>query len=819
MSSDGSSLSLRILKLALAVVIGCFLLSAAYISSLVVERQEALKLVSRYNTSWLASQAVSEFTRLEQRLSAFSVPRSGVDKNEVELRFDILLSRVKLLNDGEFQDFVRRDPERQNTVRLLTGVLAAAGPLVQQLDQPGNAERTLALLKPLETKITGLASAANHYGAERVTQDQHELIRLHWLFSSVAAGLVICGFILLGLLGWHNRLLTRAHHELRFLAENLQRTSDELKHANKALNNAYVELQHQNEVLQIQELELRTQNERFDTALNNMSHGLCMVDSAGRIIVFNARFAQLFELERTVQPGATLGELISHADARGREGAAALRQICAEQQELIHNRRSATFIQGQPGGRTIAVSHQPMSSGGWVATYEDITERRQAESQIAYMAHHDALTDLANRVLFREQMERALAHAQRSDASLAVLCLDLDRFKDVNDTLGHETGDSLLKVVAQRLRACVREGDVVARLGGDEFAVLQVAVSEPHDCAVLAMRIVESLGAPYEIDGQEIVIGTSVGIALAPEGSMTPDQLLKHADLALYRAKAVGRGTFRFFEPEMDAELQARRVLEVDLRKALVNREFELFYQPQVDIRKEQISGYEALLRWRHPERGIVSPGEFIPVAEDIGLISPLGEWVIEEACREAAKWPASVKVAVNLSPVQFRNKGLVQCVRQALARSGLSPIRLELEITESVLLQDNDTTLATLHQLRHLGVRIAMDDFGTGYSSLSYLRSFPFDKIKIDQSFVQGLSSRADCLAIVQSITSLGASLGMITVAEGVETEDQFQQLRAAGCNEVQGYYFGRPKPAKELVHSLDIAEKTTAEKAKVAV
>ncbi|MCB8819377.1 putative bifunctional diguanylate cyclase/phosphodiesterase [Microvirga rosea] len=811
MSFDGPSLSLRILKAALAIVIGCFLLSAAYISSLVVERQEALKQVSRYNTSWLASQAVSEFTRLEQRLSEFNTPDSNVDSSEVELRFDILVSRAKLLTDGEFEDFVARDPERQETVRLLRETLAGAQPLIQRLNDPGNARKALDLLRPLETKVTALASAANHYGAQRVTEDQHELIRLHWLFSSLAAGLIVCGFILLGLLGWHNRLLTRAHHDLRFLADNLQRTSEELKKANKALGNAYAELQHQNGVLQIQEIELRTQNERFNAALNNMSHGLCMVDGTGHIIVFNARFADLFELESSVQPGATLNELIAYADARGREGAAALRQICAEQHELIQNRRSATFIQGQPGGRTIAVSHQPMNDGGWVATYEDITERRQAETQIAYMAHHDALTDLANRVLFREQMERALAHSHRHDTHVAVLCLDLDRFKDVNDTLGHETGDALLKLVARRLQACVREEDVVARLGGDEFAILQLSIHEPHESAVLAARIVESLGEPYDIAGQEIVIGTSVGIALS-EGDPTPDQLLKHADLALYRAKSGGRGTFRFFEPEMDAQLQARRALEVDLRKALANSEFELFYQPQVDIRKKEITGYEALLRWRHPERGIVSPAEFIPVAEDIGLISPLGEWVIHEASREAVNWPASVKVAVNLSPVQFRNKNLVQCVKNALAESTLCPSRLELEITESVLLQDNDTTLATLHQLRKLGVRIAMDDFGTGYSSLSYLRSFPFDKIKIDQSFVQGLSSRADCLAIVQSIAGLGANLGMSTVAEGVETEDQLVQLRAAGCTEVQGYYFGRPKPAHELVHTLEVFQPTRA-------
>jgi diguanylate cyclase (GGDEF)-like protein len=797
-------LSLRTLKLLLAVVIGGFLLSAVYISSVIVERQDALKQVSRYNISWLAAQAVSEFTRLEQRLSAMDVPGSGVGKDEVELRFEILLSRAKLLNDGEFQEFVQRDPERQAAVRGLNEALAALQPIIERIDTPGAARRAFEILEPLETRLTGLASAANHYGGQRVAEDQQELLRLHFLFSGLAAGLIVFGIVLLALLGWHNRLLGRAHEELRSLAGNLQATSRELEIANKALGSAYAELQDRNEVLQMQELELRMQNERFDAALNNMSHGLCMVDADGRVIVFNARFAELFSLNSVVQPGVTLKGLVKQIDSSHSAGADALWHICLQQEELIRTRRRASFIQGEPNGQTFSISHQPMTGGGWIATYEDITERRRAESQIAYMAHHDALTDLANRVLFRERLDQALTSAKRHGATIAVLCLDLDRFKDVNDTLGHETGDLLLKAVSDRLRECVRDGDVVARLGGDEFAVLQLSAHEPQDCASLASRIINTVSMPYDLDGQEVVIGTSVGIALALEGSVAPDQLLKHADMALYRAKSDRRGTYRFFEPEMDAQLQARRLLEADLRKALANGEFELFYQPQVNIRENEISGFEALLRWHHRERGMVPPGEFIPVAEDIGLISSLGEWVIEQACVEAATWPESVKIAVNLSPVQFRSKTLVQSVSRALIESGLQPSRLELEITESVLLQDNDTTLATLHQFRELGVHIAMDDFGTGYSSLSYLRSFPFDKIKIDQSFVRELTSRADCLAIVQSITKLGSSLGMITTAEGVETEEQYLQLRAAGCTEVQGYYFGRPKPARELVFSL---------------
>ncbi|WP_112663392.1 putative bifunctional diguanylate cyclase/phosphodiesterase [Microvirga flavescens] len=798
-------MSLRTLKIVLAVVIGCFILSASYISTLIVERQSALRQVSRYNTSWLASQAVSEFTRLEQRVSAFGLPDSTVDKDEVSLRYEILTSRVKLLSEGEFLDFVQRDPELGATVQSLKEAIVTLQPLVDNIEAPGAPQQALLVLMPLETKVTSLASAANHNGAARVAEDQHELIRLHWLFSSIAAGLIACGLILIGLLGRHNHLLERAHKELRSLAENLQHTSAELAEANKAVGSAYAELQIRNETLLMQEVELRTQNDRFDAALNNMLHGLCMVNADGRIIVFNARFAELFGLDSTVRPGDTLNGLIEQAESKGDElNALALRQISIEQQELMRSRRSGSFIQGQPDGRTFAVSHQPMAGGGWLATYEDITERRQAETQIAYMAHHDALTDLANRVLFRDQLEQAIAVAQRQQEPLAVLCLDLDRFKDVNDSLGHETGDALLKAVAVRIRDYIGKNDVAARLGGDEFVVLQTKLNDPHDSALLATRLIDALSAPYDIEGQEIVIGASVGIALTSQGSGTPDQLLKHADLALYRAKSNGRNTFRFFEPEMDEQLQVRRQLEIDLRKALANDEFELFYQPQVCIRANDICGFEALLRWHHPERGMVPPAEFIPVAEDIGLIVALGDWVIRRACEEAAGWPDNIKVAVNLSPVQFRNRTLVQSVLSALEKSGLTPDRLELEITESVLLQDSSSTLATLYQLRECGVRIAMDDFGTGYSSLSYLRSFPFDKIKIDQSFVRELNSRADCLAIVQSIASLGASLGMSVIAEGVETEEQFQQLRATGCTEVQGYYFGPPMRADTLAYSL---------------
>jgi diguanylate cyclase (GGDEF)-like protein len=415
------------------------------------------------------------------------------------------------------------------------------------------------------------------------------------------------------------------------------------------------------------------------------------------------------------------------------------------------------------------------------------------------MAHHDGLTALPNRVLFRQEMERELARARDGEA-VAVLCIDLDHFKRVNDTLGHAAGDALLQGAADRLRACVRETDIVARLGGDEFAIVQVQAEQPRAATVLAERLIADLSRPFDIEGHQVVVGASVGIALAPSDGTEADQLMKSADMALYRAKADGRGVLRYFESEMDAKMQARRALELDLRKALVEHEFELFYQPIVDLKSNRVSGFEALLRWNHPTQGLISPADFIPIAEDMGLITPLGEWVLRQACREAAGWPERVKVAVNLSPAQFKSKALALVVTTALADSGLAPDRLELEITESVLLQDNDTVRGILHQLRALGVRISMDDFGTGYSSLSYLRSFPFDKIKIDQSFVRDMGQHDDSIAIVRAVAGLGRNLGMSTTAEGVETNEQLGRLREEGCTEVQGYLFSRPLPASEV-------------------
>jgi diguanylate cyclase (GGDEF)-like protein/PAS domain S-box-containing protein len=436
-----------------------------------------------------------------------------------------------------------------------------------------------------------------------------------------------------------------------------------------------------------------------------------------------------------------------------------------------------------------------------MAVIEDVTDRKRADEQIFHLAHHDALTGLPNRVQYYERLDQELKRVGRGE-HLAVLCLDLDHFKNINDTLGHSIGDELLMTVTDRLRGCVRETDTIARLGGDEFAIIQTAIERPLDASTLADRIQEAMRVPFDLDGLQAVTNVSIGISLAPTNAITPNELMKQADMALYRAKAAGRNTYRFFEPEMDASMKARRRIESDLRNAVVNGGLELHYQPVVDLQDNVIVGMEALVRWRHLERGMLSPVEFISVAEETGLIVPLGEWVLRQACSDAAKWPGDIKVAVNLSPAQFKDRNLMQVVIAALAASALSPRRLELEITEELLLQDDDNTLARLHQLRELGVQIVMDDFGTGYSSLNYLRRFPLDKIKIDQAFIGDLSDGNEVsMAIVQAVVGLAKVLKARTTAEGVETEEQLTLVRAAGCTEMQGYLFSPPRPVEELL------------------
>ncbi|MGY8633093.1 EAL domain-containing protein [Bradyrhizobium sp. 14AA] len=672
---------------------------------------------------------------------------------------------------------------------------------------------------------------------------------------------------------------------------------------------------------------LESERLRLDTALNNMSQGLILYDAAGYIVTCNRRYADMFGLSHDViKPGCHIREAMYHRKERDAFNGD-VESFCADVMRIVAEGTVSTRIHQLPNGRAFQVINTPLAQGGWVATIEeitdrrnieqerdrnymflreiidhipsqitvkdartrqyllinrtaeeqfgqsseavigktpfdiypedsagivaeddsealqsdtglfkdehpwpsltkgmryitstrigirdasgeprylisvveDVTERRRAHEKIAHMAHYDALTDLPNRTLFREQIERELAKVAGGE-QFALLYIDVDEFKGINDSLGHHVGDELLKAIASRLRGCLKHGDLIARLGGDEFAVIQTGIQSPDDVLSFVTRIYEAIRQPYHCLGHQLSTDASIGIALAPQDGADLDQLIKNADLAMYGAKAEGRRTHRFFEPEMDACAKARLTMEQDLRQALVNAGFEIHYQPLVDLHSGDVSGCEALLRWRHPERGWISPAEFIPIAEDTGLINELGDWVLRTACNEAATWPAHVRVAVNVSPVQLKCDTLALRIAGALAASGLAPCRLELEITEAVLIRDDEAALSILHQLRSIGVRIALDDFGTGYSSLSYLKRFPFDKIKIDRCFVADIAETSGAPVIVQAVVNIAAASNMTTVAEGVETEAQREMLRALGCTEMQGYLFSPPKPATDV-------------------
>ncbi len=562
--------------------------------------------------------------------------------------------------------------------------------------------------------------------------------------------------------------------------------------------------------LEQQNRQLETGRRQFDAVLDAMSQGLTFFRSH-TLIVCNRRYRDIYRLSpEQAREGTMLEEVLRHRAANGSFPDMDAAEYMARRDALCREGHPFDLIDELRDGRTIAMHFQPMREAGWVATHEDITERRRAEERLVFMARHDGLTELPNRTLFHERLADAVA-LTRPGTHCAVLCLDLDGFKTVNDTLGHPVGDALLQAVAQRLCGEVRDIDTVARLGGDEFAIIQVGIESADAAAGLAERIIRLIHQPYDFDGERVVVGISLGITLAPGDGTAPDILLKSADTALCLAKLEGRGTYRFFEPDMNARLHGRRVLELDLRKALPADDFSLHYQPMLNVASGKVVAFEALIRWNHPDRGMVHPIDFISIAEDTGLIVPIGAWALLRACREAAAWPGDVSVAVNLSSAQFKGVQLLSVVQEALAASGLEPRRLILEITESVLLHKNDAQQALLHRFRALGIGIALDDFGTGYSSLSYLCGFPFDTIKIDQTFVRDLGTREESKVIVGAIIELARGLGMASTAEGVETSGQLAVLRTLGCTTVQGYLFSRPVPAAAapgLIESLRALE-----------
>ena len=569
----------------------------------------------------------------------------------------------------------------------------------------------------------------------------------------------------------------------------------------KSLSNQFQNLLRSEESLAERELSLaeKTQaleraNMQIDAALHNMSQGLCMFDADGRLVVCNERYIAMYGLSTDiVKPGCTLLEMLEHRRERGAFGNDPVKYDIKIRDAARHRERFSVRME-LDDGRVVEVVNEPTPDGGWVATHDDITERVRAEAKIAHLAHHDVLTGLPNRAAFNECFATTLERARRSGESFALMCLDLDRFKYINDLFGHAAGDALLCEVARRLEAVTR-GAFLARIGGDEFTLIVTDNNMPDAAARLAERIVAVLGDSVEIEGRKLAANACVGVAVYPIDGMDGEKLICNADAALYRAKSEGPGSYRFFEPEMDRALRENREIQHDLKSALERNEFRLVYQPVAKI-DGPVIGFEALARWHHPTRGQIPPSVFIPLAEDSGLIIALGEWVLRTACREAASWETGAQIAVNLSPAQFRHGDLPSLVHTVLLETGLAPARLELEITESVLIDDFSRAQAILRRLKNLGVKIAMDDFGTGYSSLSYLQSFPFDKIKIDRSFIFDLEYNANNAAIVRAVITLTKNLNLPVLAEGVETEEQRLILSCEGCDEIQGYLIGKPQP-----------------------
>ena len=539
---------------------------------------------------------------------------------------------------------------------------------------------------------------------------------------------------------------------------------------------------------------LEEKSQHLDSAINNMTQGLLLFDAQGRLVICNERYLEMFSLSpEIVKPGCHLHDLIQYRKTLG-SFVGDVEDYCRKflDPEGDETRDAVISI---PDGRLIHLIYKRSPDGGWATTLEDITERRRVEARIEHLAHYDALTGLPNRALFQRHAEELLMHTSSID--FAILYIDIDEFKRINDSLGHLIGDEFLRGVSARLVESVGSEDFVARLGGDEFAIVQHNVYSEEDVNKLIERIYAALRTPFDCRGHSLTADASIGVALAPRHGRDLHGLLKSADLAMYAAKAAGRRTHRFFAPSMEAEANRRRAMEIDLRAAIAEGAFELHYQPLVDLGTNAVTGGEALLRWRHPRRGMVPPADFIPIAEETGLIEQIGDWVLRTACAEAATWPDNVGIAVNVSPVQFRSQTLSLKVAAALAETGLDPRRLELEITEAVLIADDDAALVALNQLRELGVRIALDDFGTGYSSLSYLQRFPFDKIKIDRAFVNQIDRGT---SIIKAVVSIAADRCMVTTAEGVETEEQRVAVHALGCTQMQGYLFSPPRQAKEV-------------------
>lgn len=738
------------IQMLLAAVVAFFAIAALAVTVLIGQQQASMQDSFRYEISWSANQAGTEMARLGQAIGEYALDPDAASVAMVQTRYDILVGRSREFSQGRFKQSAEVAELGPKVQRFAEDVARLELPVSRLRTDPRAAQEILDIVDEAMPNLARLSSGSNLISTREATNTRSELRIQHLVLSSITFGLIFSGVLLMAMLRKQYNVIRGTNREISI------------------------------------------RNERFNAALDNMGQGLCMFDAEGRLIVSNVRFSDMLGMGQSEVPrGSTADDLAS----KGMSDVAVALHPRFKSGEI-----TTMFNHATNDGRIISVSQRLMESGGWVSTFEDVTERFRHEEQVAYMATHDDLTGLANRTRFHEEMEMALRQARHTGLSTALLCLDLDRFKTINDTLGHHIGDLLLKEIALRLTGTLRAGDTLARLGGDEFAVIQVDVKNQEDVSILADRIMAAMKEPYDLDDHRMIVETSIGIAMAPDDHDDVEGLLKAADVALYRSKSEGRGSYRFFEIGMDQHIQDRRVYEMDLRTAMQEKQFHLVFQPIVDLfDPSRVMTYETLLRWNHPERGPVSPAEFIPIAEEIGLIVPLGAWVLREACRQAASWAGEPRIAVNLSPVQIKRDNVHALVVSVLAETGFAAERLELEITESILMEESSSMSSALKRVRELGVRISMDDFGTGYSSLSYLTKFDFDKIKIDRSFIAEVDEPQN-REIIGMICSIGSRRGIDVVAEGIENAHQAEALLAMGCNQGQGYYFSRPLPAEQF-------------------
>lgn len=779
-------------RFVLLTVLAGFALAASYTLYVSIQQGRTVDRLATYDDAFDAAQGTIELMRLQNALGGYALGLPGTSANLVNIRFWIVENRVSVLSRAAFTDFISGHPEVSGVVKQLKDQLDQVRRLMPHLREPGVANEAILALEALDAPMTQLTSITSELVGDQFRSDQERLQTLHLIFSALMFSLIAVGVLLLVLLLRDNRLVSDANENLRFLADNLRAKRAELKAANETVAAANNELQIQNDELRSRDEALRIQNNRFDAALNNMSHGLVMVDWDRRLIVANDRFRLMFNIPTDSRiEGRKIGEVFDELRGTAPWPDEIITRLRELSEASVAHRHGQFLVESTD--RALQVNHVAMNDGGWVAIYDDITERRKIEANTDFLAHHDALTKLPNRLMLGRCLEQAI-RARKRDGFFALLLLDVDHFKYVNDTLGHFAGDNLLVEVAARLQRCIGETDMVARLGGDEFAILHQSPASREDIGQLAERIVAALGERYEIEGRHVLVSVSVGISIFDSASQDTEKLLRSADIALYRAKSEGRATWRFFEPAMESEVLYRAALAADIRDANRRGELDLVFQPIYDIATSSVAQFEALIRWNHPFLGAISPAQFIPIAEESRLIVPIGETVLRRACETAVTWPDHIRLAVNLSPVQLDDLNFVPTVQAILDETGLAPTRLEFEITEGALLGEKISVRQNLAALRALGVTLALDDFGTGYASLSYLHKFPFDKIKIDRSFVSGLDADSESRVIVEAVISLAARLGLVTTAEGIERPSQWDLLASVGCRFAQGFYLGRP-------------------------